>query len=227
MMALRVLTWNLMHGRAVPNAGHDLLDEFVAALERWDWDVAVLQEVPPWWPPALGARLGAATRAVLTSRNAAPGVRRAIAVRAPDLIRSHGGGANAILVRGYARIAEHRTRRLCLYPERRMLHAVGLSSGWWIGNLHCSTSPARAIREATLAASTTLGWAAGARTVLAGDFNVRSLALSGFQEVAAAGVDHVLAGPGLCDADVTPAMLERGRLSDHAPMAVALADQAR
>ena len=24
--------------------------EFTAALDGWDWDVALLQEVPPWWP---------------------------------------------------------------------------------------------------------------------------------------------------------------------------------
>ncbi len=31
-MGLRVLTWNLMHGRSVPPAGHDLFEEFAAAL---------------------------------------------------------------------------------------------------------------------------------------------------------------------------------------------------
>ena len=36
-----------------PGAGRDLRAEFAAALAGWDWDVALLQEVPPWWPPAL------------------------------------------------------------------------------------------------------------------------------------------------------------------------------
>jgi len=31
-VSLRVLTWNLLHGRAVPPAGHELLDEFAQAL---------------------------------------------------------------------------------------------------------------------------------------------------------------------------------------------------
>ncbi len=51
---LRVLTWNLMHGRSVPSARRDLLDEFGAALHGWEWDVALLQEVPPWWTAAAG-----------------------------------------------------------------------------------------------------------------------------------------------------------------------------
>ena len=76
-MPLRVLTWNLLHGRSVPPAGRELFDEFCAALAGWEWDVALLQEVPPWWPPALGARLGADQRSVLTSRNALLPVRRA------------------------------------------------------------------------------------------------------------------------------------------------------
>ena len=56
------------------------------------------------------AACGAEARAVLTSRNALLPLRRAIAERRPDLIKSNGGGANAILVRrrGHAR---HATRR--------------------------------------------------------------------------------------------------------------------
>ena len=68
-MRLRVLTWNLMHGRAQPPAGRDLRREFTAALAGWKWDVALLQEVPPWWPARLGAELEAEYRYVLTSRN--------------------------------------------------------------------------------------------------------------------------------------------------------------
>ena len=55
-MRLRVLTWNLMHGRARPSAGRDLRPEFTAALAGWEWDVALLQEVPPWWPEPLARR---------------------------------------------------------------------------------------------------------------------------------------------------------------------------
>src|SRR6202161_629791 len=114
-MLLRVLTWNLMHGRSVPGSGRDLSEEFASALAGWEWDVALLQEVPPWWPRALSDRLGTEYRQVLTSRNALLLARRAIATRWPDLIKSNGGGANAILVRR-DRIVAHRRRRLAWVP---------------------------------------------------------------------------------------------------------------
>src|SRR6478672_3644881 len=117
-MPLRVLTWNLKHGRAVPSAGRDLFEEFAAALAAWDWEVALLQEVPPWWPPVLGRRLDAEWRLVLTSRNWALSARRAIATRWPDAISSNGGGANAVLVRDTG-IVDSRALRLALVPERR------------------------------------------------------------------------------------------------------------
>ena len=50
-VVVRVLTWNLKHGRSVPSAGPTCSTEFAAALAGWEWDLALLQEVPPWWPP--------------------------------------------------------------------------------------------------------------------------------------------------------------------------------
>jgi endonuclease/exonuclease/phosphatase family metal-dependent hydrolase len=226
-MRLRVLTWNLKHGRSVPPARRDLLDDFAQALAGWDWDVALLQEVPPWWPSALADRVGGTVRyrLVLTSRNALLALRRAIAVRWPELIKSGGGGANAILVRG-PRIAlgEQRTLRLALLPERRQLQAVRLvtfGEELWVANLHATVHDDPAARgEAEAARVALVKWAAGAPFVLGGDFNVRALELAGLQRAAEHGVDYVFvwglepAGP----AEV----LERGRLSDHAPMAVTL-----
>src|SRR5213596_811973 len=108
---MRVLTWNLYHGRAVPPAGRPLDAEFTRAIAGWDWDVALLQEVPPWWPPELARAAGAEARTALTSRNFGLWLRRPIAQRRPDVIKSNGGGANAILVRG-AGVEAHRIRRL-------------------------------------------------------------------------------------------------------------------
>src|SRR5579859_869870 len=125
-----------MHGRAVPPAGRNLLDEFAAALVGWDWEVALLQEAPPWWPEVLAAEAGAGWRLALTSRNFGLPLRRAIAVHWPDVIKSNGGGCNAILVRRGLSIVEHRAARLGWYPERRWMHAVRLSDGVWTGNLH-------------------------------------------------------------------------------------------
>lgn len=204
-----------MHGRSVPGAGRDLLDEFAAALVDWEWDVALLQEVPPWWPDVLAARAEAEARSALTSRNALLPLRRAIAVRWPDLIKSNGGGANAILVRG-EQIAEHRTFRLCVWPERRWLQAVRLVSGSWIGNLH--TGGPR--RDAERAGRRALEWSAGAPLVLGGDFNIHSLSLTGLVHAGGHDADHVFV------AGIQPVgsgeVLDRGRLSDHAPVAVSL-----
>ena len=214
-MSLRVLTWNLLHGRSVPPAGHELFEEFAAALRGWEWDLALLQEVPPWWPSLLADRLGADQRSVLTSRNALLAARRAIAIRWPDLIKSNGGGANAILVRADA-VLEHRWRRLCIWPERRWVHAVRLQhTGAWVGDLH-GGGP---IRDAVRAAESLTRWAGPAPIVLGGDFNIREPVLDGFEYAGGFSVDHVLVR-GLYPVDSR--VLERGRLSDHAPVLVTI-----
>ena len=215
-MLLRVLTWNLLHGRSVPPAGRDLFNEFCGALAGWEWDVALLQEVPPWWPPALGRALGADQRLVLTSRNALLPVRRAIAVRRPDLIKSNGGGCNAILVRGDG-ILGHRSRRLSRLPERRWVHAVRLEGAGGVGR-----EPARWRADARCGSRRRERprWSGDAPVVLGGDFNIRGLQLDGFEHAGGYEVDHVFIR-GLVprgEAEV----LDRGRLSDHAPVRVLL-----
>ncbi|MFZ0977717.1 MAG: hypothetical protein WAN22_36205, partial [Solirubrobacteraceae bacterium] len=130
---------------------------------------------------------------------------------------SNGGGANAILVRGHT-IAEHRVRRLCIWPERRWVHAVRLrDAGVWVANTHCG-GPAR---DAKIAAETSLRWAGDDPLVLGGDFNIRQLALDGFVCAGGHGVDYVFVR-GLSAASGAE-VLDQGRLSDHAPVAVTLA----
>lgn len=218
---MRVLTWNLFHGRAVPPAGRALEREFAEMLADWPWDVALLQEVPPWWPPGLAQVAGADSRTALTSRNALLALRRAIARRNPDLIKSGGGGANAILVRG-SRITEHRTHRLRFWPERRVVHAVALEGGMWIGNLHAQVhSDERARADIATAARTVLAWAGEGPVILGGDLNVRDPGrVPGFAHAGGHGVDHVLSR-GLSPVAKAKA-LGRGQLSDHAPVLVEL-----
>jgi endonuclease/exonuclease/phosphatase family metal-dependent hydrolase len=225
-----VLTWNLKHGRAVPSAGRDLFDDFAAALARWAWDIALLQEVPPWWPSRLGAHLGAEWRMVMTSRNLGLPVRRALAERWPDAIKSNGGGCNAVLVRtgGGLSIAAHRVLRLTWLPERRWLIGVRLrrtgssARELWVGNVHLTGGRrGAAVREAATASDAMTGWSGGGPVILGGDFNLSSVALAGFEVAASFDVDHVLVR-GL-EVVGAPVVLDRGRLSDHAPVAVTVA----
>lgn len=218
---MRVLTWNLYHGRAVPPAGRPLLPEYADAIAGWEWDVALLQEVPPWWPPELGRASGAHARTALTSRNSFLAVRRWIAERFPDLIKSNGGGANAILVRG-AEVLEHREATLRLWPERRVVHAVALGSGAWAGNLHAQVhSPQRAEADITLAATLLSRWAGDGPALLGGDFNVREPRAAGFTHAGGHNVDHVLVR-GLT-ATGRARTLDAGNLSDHRPVVVDIA----
>jgi endonuclease/exonuclease/phosphatase family metal-dependent hydrolase len=169
--------------------------------------------VPPWWPPALAAAAGAQERHVLTSRNFALPLRRAIASRKPDLLKANGGGCNAILAR--APVLEHRTRRLTRRPERRMAHAVRLAEGWVV-NFHASTHREEwALRDTRRA----LEWAPRPLLVFGGDVNLRRVSLPGLLHVGGNHVDHLFtAGRPAVRVEV----LERGRLSDHPPVRVTL-----
>lgn len=224
-VAVRVLTWNLKHGRAQPPARRYLLDEFAAALAGWGWDVALLQEVPPWWPAPLAGASQARWRRVLTSRNAGLVARRALATRWPDGMKSNGGGANAILARD-CDIAEHRTRRLCRLPERRWAHGVRLrggrfGDGMWVANLHATAhDSAAAARDNRLAARTALAWSRHGPCVLGGDLNLRAPTLEGFTYAGGHDVDHIFVRGWAPGAHVQ--VLERGHLSDHAPVLVTL-----
>jgi endonuclease/exonuclease/phosphatase family metal-dependent hydrolase len=219
LVRLRVLTWNLMHGRSVggrDRVGRDLLGEFGDALADWEWDVALLQEVPPWWPAMLAQRLGAEYRMVLTSRNGLLAARRAIAVRWPDVIKSNGGGANAILV-GRDRIVGDRAQRLCRLPERRWVHGVQLASGVWVANLHATAHDTEAAwRDGRAAAGAAADWAGGSPLVLGGDFNLRAPEFDGMTRIAGRDVDHLFV------AGLQPIgegeVLDRGALSDHPPL---------
>ncbi len=222
----RVLTWNLKHGRAVPSAGRDLFDDFASALAGWEWDLALLQEVPPWWPSLLGQRLDADWRLALTSRNFWLPARRALATRWPDAIKSNGGGCNAVLVRrgDGVSIAEHRALRLARFPERRWLLGVRLSlpGGVWVGNVHLTggNDPATA-REARAAAAAIGGWAGRGVAVLGGDFNLAAPAVHGFSWAGGFDVDHVFVRG--VDVTARASALDSGRLSDHPPVLVQLA----
>jgi endonuclease/exonuclease/phosphatase family metal-dependent hydrolase len=223
---MRVLTWNLFHGRTVPPSGRGRLDDFAAALDGWEWDVALLQEVPPWWPAKLAVACGARERTVLTSRNWLLPARRAISSRNPDVLKSNGGGCNAILVRG-GPITAHRWVELTERPERRTAHGVRLGDGTWAANLHATTEPEskekpRVWADCRKAAAAAHEWAAGAPLVFGGDLNLFGRPeLPGLTHVAGNHVDHVLVGPEL-RAEGRGQVHDRGPLSDHPPVAVTI-----
>lgn len=222
-VALRVLTWNLFHGRARPGRNHDLFNEFAALLAGWEWDVALLQEVPPWWPQPLARACDAQERHVLTSRNALLPLRRALAQRWPELMKSNGGGCNAILVRGGGGIQAHAWRRLCILPERRWAHAVRLGDGGWFANLHASTHPPRARRDVEEARTAAVRWAGEEPLVFGGDCNVVRLALPGFVRLGRSHVDHLFVRSS-ASRQASCQRLDAGVLSDHVPLRATLAN---
>jgi endonuclease/exonuclease/phosphatase family metal-dependent hydrolase len=219
-MSLRLLTWNVFHGRALPPRDEDLLDAFALRLSSWSWDVALLQEAPPWWPLALARACDAEVRFALTSRNALLPLRRLVASRRPELLKANGGGCNALLVRGLGGVRAHARRRLRVWPERRVVHAVHVGDGCWFANVHASSRPSRARRDVAEAHAAALRWAGDAPFVFGGDCNVVRLELPGLAHVGASHVDHVFTR-GL--APVSSEVLERNGLSDHAPLRVTLA----
>ena len=205
----------------MPAAGRPLAAEFAAAIAGWAWDVALLQEVPPWWPRRLGAACGASGRMVLTSRNAGLPFRRVLSARNPDLLTANGGGCNAMLVRGHAIVA-HRTLELTRKPERRAMHGIELGGGLgWVVNLHGSTHPfEQGQADQRLSHGTALAWAGDAPLIFGGDLNQTRPRHPGMTHVAGHHVDHVFVRG--WEADGKGETIVTAPLSDHPALRVRL-----
>jgi endonuclease/exonuclease/phosphatase family metal-dependent hydrolase len=265
---MRVLSWNLYHGRDFPpdrtlftprsrflrvterNETHvqvnrPLRDEFAGWIDGRDWDVAMLQEVPPLWFRRLGRRTRSSGVRVLTSRNVLPPLQRLAANLNPDLIASWEGGSNQLLVRAPGRILEHRKMTLTRRPERRRMvwARMRLADGETVcvANLHASAGlPEKASAELLAAAANAVEWSARDPLVFGGDTNLRPardpLPFSELRErygfagepTGPHAIDHVF-GRGLEVAErprrLAPEERElpapdglRLRLSDHAPV---------
>jgi endonuclease/exonuclease/phosphatase family metal-dependent hydrolase len=239
---MRVLSWNLYHGRDVPAAtdvNRPLLDEFATVLDRLEWDVALLQEAPPLWFDALARRTGSTGVRVWTSRNWWPWLQRKLAEWNPDLIKSSEGGSNQILVRAPDRVIEHRRLTLARWPERRRMQWARLDSGVCVANLHASAGrPRQAAAEVVRAARAALGWSGTDPLLFGGDLNLRpahdpgpfaELRALGFSEPTAPdAIDHLLARglevarrPRRLGVEERELQGDDGlaiRLSDHAPV---------
>ena len=218
--------------------------EFVQLLGGWEWDLALLQEAPPRWLAELERGTGARGARAPTSRNSLAPLRAAFAEWNPDLIRSHEGGSNMLLVRPPARIVATETAVLTNQPERRVLLMARLELPGGrrlvVGNVHLSVPrTGQGTAEVLLAARLATEWAAGAPVVLGGDLNLRPADhRTAFDDLrdrfalaaptAARSIDHLLAR----DLDVLarPKALPAAdrevagpgglaiRLSDHAPV---------
>ena len=162
-----VLTWNLFHGRSVPDAPREQLADFAARLAGWEWDVALLQEVPPWWPPELGraCRAERAHRADLAQ------------LAAPPLPLGRAAPPRSHQVVGRRRQRDPRARRAQWASTACARCAPGPSGAWCTacassavgGSATCTArrTPRRARRPtSTLAAQTATEWSAGAPVVL-------------------------------------------------------------
>lgn len=221
-MQVRVLSWNLFHGRDFPpepsllswrsrllritergsthaQVNRDLFASFAGILTSTDWDVALLQELPPRWAERLAIECRAVPHLVLTSRNI-PWLGRLQALAAdlnPDLIASWEGGSNLTLARteraDRPAIIERRMLRLALRPERRTMAFSRLDCGLCVANLHASAARGAAERELPRAAAAATAWAEGAPLLLGGDFNLRpALSRHVFEALAR---DHGLEAP--------------------------------
>jgi endonuclease/exonuclease/phosphatase family metal-dependent hydrolase len=261
---VRTVTWNLFHGRDHPpgrtlftwrsrllrrterddthvQVNRPLRREFVAALDAVDWQVALLQEAPPRWLPALRAGCRSDGALALTSRNSLGWLRGFAADLNPDLIASGEGGSNMILVRSPGAIRATETVELARTPERRtmLLARLRLPTGapLCVACMHLSVdSTGQGTDEVLVAADRAVAFAGGEPLLFGGDLNLRpSRQPEAFAELERRhglapptghhAIDHLLAR-GMAVAD-TPHALPAGarelpaeagrvlRLSDH------------
>ena len=222
-----------------------LREEFAALIASWDWQLALLQEVPPRWLGQLAAASRASAASALTSRNQLAFLRALVADWSPDLIAANEGGSNQLLVRPPGRIVTVRRLTLTRLPERRrMLWArVELPEARVVvANVHGTAQlERRAAAELRKAAEQAVEWAAGDPLILGGDFNLRPSTrgdvfawlrerLGLVAATAPDAIDHLLVrGLGVREPArrLAPEARElvfdggRLRLSDHAPVVAA------
>lgn len=179
---VRLLTWNLFHGRTYPPRRFRLTRpgerraQFIEALRRLEWDVLLLQEAPPRWHDVLRRELGVRGACVLTDRNSFGRLRGAIAEVAPDLIASNEGGSNQTLVRSGWAIEEARVYTMTEEPERRQMLWTRLrgpdGAAIALANLHASVRSVGGSGDQVVeAAARAVEWAGELPLVFGGDLN--------------------------------------------------------
>jgi endonuclease/exonuclease/phosphatase family metal-dependent hydrolase len=224
-VALLVRSWNLFHGNASPARRRSYLREMIELATADAPDVLCLQEVPVWGLARLASWSGMTVFPLIARRGPHPAQLAGWVTRLHNgLLRSAvAGQANAILVR-----SDHTCVNLGSIQvsdpgaERRVCQVVKLNGATIVANTHLSSAGDRQRLELERA----LAFAEshtdpGTAVVLAGDFNLRGLALAGFSHPGP-GIDHVLVR-GMTASQLVVWPEERRRqnglvLSDHAPV---------
>ncbi len=153
--SIRVITWNLFHGRdglpglsatwrstwgglpvddgAYLHLNRKLTDLMARRLAAWGPDLCALQEVPTAAIGTLARTTGMSAVWTVTGPLIGPaGVRDALAERNPDLWRTHEGNANVVLVGPRLTIVPGSRRSVRLNPLRTILRGarrLGLEAG--------------------------------------------------------------------------------------------------
>lgn len=229
---LLVRTWNLFHGRTLPETRRVHLERMVRLVTRDGPDVVCLQEVPVWALRRLERWSGMQARCHVTMRALlGPFAGTLQRIDAAQVRSPFTGQANALLVARRLGILEYGAQRLNadLRAEQRVcqlallgLRGAGLAVA--VANLHATNRPVAALQE-LLCVERLVGTAGPA--VVCGDLNVRATGLAGFSRPLP-GIDQVLVrGVELVDGpSVWPDELRRlpagGLLSDHAPVEAAM-----
>lgn len=225
-MRLLVRSWNVFHGRTVPERRRCRLPEAIELVCSGSPDVVCLQEVPLWALGRLEDWSGRTARWVAT-KHALAGPASALLQRLDARIARSPvtGQANAILVSRALPITAAGSR--ILNPgapsERRACQLLRIRADereLLVANVHLSTARSDALRELAIVEELVAG---EERVVVCGDLNLARAGLDGFSPPIA-GIDQILVRGlevGRGPAAWPPARRRvgsRALLSDHAPV---------
>ena len=211
-------------------------------LDSVEWDVALLQEVPPGWVASLGRATSSDAWFVPTSRNWMRPLTGPVWLRRPHLAGSWEGGGNMVLVRSGRNLTVSGTATcsMTFRPERRVVQQLRLAGGPDLYNLHASTGPEQAGRDVLAAAGFAVARSGSRPFLFGGDLNCRPAAGAPYPTLErrfgiapppsgmAGSIDQILArGPEVLESvrplapEVREVLDQRSgrlvRLSDHSP----------
>jgi endonuclease/exonuclease/phosphatase family metal-dependent hydrolase len=230
---LRVRTWNLFHGNAVPPERRAFLEQMVKLVTADDCAVVCLQEVPLWALPRLETWSGYTAVGAIAARPRLGSIElgRLVTDLHHGLLRSAvTGQANAILVAPRLRVGESGESVLSRRGEgeRRVVQTLRVETLGLVANFHVTTELANMQFRRVLGLVEEIA-RADEPVVLCGDANVRpgfgdaydELRALGYSEPAP-GIDQILVR-GLPASAPEVWEEERRRvqgrlLSDHAPV---------